>query len=368
MSEPIRVLHITGAMFPGGYENFIMNLYENIDRSKIQFDMVVHARKENDYVPKIESMGGHVYELPRLTRKPFSSLYKLYKLVKENKYPIVIRHTSNALVTPQLLVSKLAGAYTICHSHNETDPKLLAHKLGKLLMNCSVDERLACSEKAGVWMFSNKKFQVIHNAIDINKFSYNPDHANLIKAEFGFENSTVYGNVANFIQSKNHLFLLKIYKDISLLDDSARFLCVGDGTLRKDIEDEIHRLGLDDKVILTGIRGDVEKIMSCLDVLVFPSFFEGLPLTLIEAQISGLPCLISDSITSDVIITDGIVEKQSLETASIGWAKKAISMANSNHNRACQTENIVKHGYDLSTLTIWYQDFINQIVGEKKND
>ena len=149
MLEPIRVLHITGAMYPGGYENFIMNLYENMDRSKIQFDMVVHARKENDYVPRIEAMGGRVYELPRLTKHPVQNLVGLYRIVKRNHYPIVIRHTSNAMVTPQLLVSKLAGAYTICHSHNETDPNYYAHKLGRLLMNLSTCEKIACSEKAG---------------------------------------------------------------------------------------------------------------------------------------------------------------------------------------------------------------------------
>lgn len=365
MSEPIRVLHITGAMYPGGYENFIMNLYENMDRSKIQFDMVVHARKENDYVPRIEAMGGRVYELPRLTKHPVQNLVGLYRIVKRNHYPIVIRHTSNAMVTPQLLVSKLAGAYTICHSHNETDPNYYAHKLGRLLMNLSTCEKIACSEKAGKWMFGNDSFHIIRNAISIEKFSFSQKKADDIRREFGFGACRVYGNIANFIKSKNHCFLLKVYKEISMIDPSARFLCVGEGTLRPEIEQEIKDLGLQNKVILTGIRNDVEKIMSCLDVLIFPSFFEGLPLTLIEAQISGLPCLISDTITPDVIITEGIVSPESLENKPSVWAKKAISLMPVS-DRQCQTDNISKHGYDLVTLVQWYESYILSIA--KKND
>ena len=361
MAEPIRVLHIVGAMYPGGFENFIMNLYENMDRDKIQFDIVVHMRKENDYVDRIKQMGGRVYELPRLTRNPVANLKQLYHIVKDNPYKIVVRHTSNALVVPQLLAAKKAGAKVICHSHNETDPKKLLHKLGRMFMEMSVDERFACSENAGTWMFGKKPYRVIHNAIHIEKFSYREEAGKKIRQEFHLGDRKVYGHIANFIRSKNHMFLLSIYKEITKIDDKAMFFCVGEGDLRPEIEEEIKRLGLQDKVILTGIRKDVPDFMSCFDVLVFPSKFEGLPLTLIEAQAAGLPCLISDTITKDVIVTENQVEMESIEKQPEIWAKRAVAMAE-NTDRTCQYESIKKAGYDIKTLAKWYGEFFEKLA------
>lgn len=362
MAECIRVLHIVGAIYPGGMENFIMNLYENIDRDSLQFDIAVHARKENDYVERIEQMGGRVYVLPRLTGNPLKSLYALYRLVRTNHYPVVIRHTSNALVSPQLLAAKLAGAKTICHSHNETDPQQAAHKAGRFLMDFAVTRRLACSEKAGRWMFGKHSYEVIHNAIDIDKFAYSEEKRNIIRKEFNLGDARVYGHIANFIHSKNHQYLLRIYKEISLLDENARFFCVGEGDIRPEIEAQIRQLKLQDKVILTGIRNDVENFMSCFDVLIFPSFFEGLPLTLIEAQAAGLPVLMSDTITPDVIVSEGLVNCQSIQESPQQWAEKAVQLAERIQERSCQRDNIAKAGYDIKKLAVWYQEYIQKLA------
>ncbi len=360
MAEPMRVLHVVGAMYPGGLENFIMNLYGRMDREKIQFDFVVHARKENDYVEKIEAMGGKVYVLPRLTKSPVANLKQLRKIVKENGYKVVVRHTSNALVVPQMFVAKRAGAKVICHSHNETDPQALLHKIGRLFMSMSVTERFACSEKAGQWMYGKQDFRVIHNAIDIQNFAYRKEAADKIKEEFHLQGKKVYGHIANFIQSKNHLYLMKIYKEILKLEPDSVFFCVGEGDIRDEIEAEIKRLNLEEHVILTGIRKDVPDFMSCFDVLIFPSKFEGLPLTLIEAQAAGLPCLISDTITKDVIVTEGLVEMESIEKEPEEWAKRAIVMAAKEKDRTCQFEQIAKHGYDVEALTKWYETYFLQ--------
>lgn len=358
----IRVLHIVGSMHPGGMENFIMNLYRNIDRDKIQFDFVVHMKLENDYTRQIREMGGRIYELPRLTSKPFANLRKLYKLVKEKQYKVVVRHTPNALIAPQIYAARWAGATVICHSHNTTDPQKLMHKIGRVMLKLGKVEYFACSQEAGKWMFGkNKKFRVVHNAIDIEAYSYHVSGRERIRKEFSLDDCHVYGHVANFIESKNHSFLLKVYKDISKLDEAARFLCIGGGKLREQIEKEAEALGIHDKVIFTGVRYDVADFMSCMDVLVFPSLFEGLPLTLIEAQAAGLPCLVSDTITRDVKVTDGLVYFYSLNSSSSEWAKKAYDLAlqaDSDHSgRTCQRENIAKAGYDIEKLKEWYETY-----------
>lgn len=363
MTEPIRVLHIVGAIYPGGMENFIMNLYSNIDRSQLQFDIAVHAHKENDYTEQIEKMGGKVFVLPRLTKNPLKSLYALYRLVKTNKYPVVIRHTSNALVAPQLLVAKMAGAKTICHSHNETDPQKLIHKICRLFLGNIADERLACSQKAGEWMFGRKKFIIIHNAIDIDKFAYSKEKEERIRKEFKLGDAKIYGHIANFIESKNHLYLLKIFKEISLLDNNAKFFCVGEGDIRPQIETEIENLNLQDKVILTGIRNDVEDFMSCFDVLIFPSIFEGLPLTLIEAQAAGLPVLMSDTITDAVIVSKDLIHTDSIQSEPHHWALNALKLSDSSKShRECQRGSITQSGYDIKKLAVWYQNYLMEMA------
>lgn len=362
MSEPIRILHIVGAMYPGGMENFIMNLYRNIDRTRFQFDFIVHQQKDKDYTEEIEKLGGRVYLLPRLTRKPFSNLHRIRRLVRENHYPMVIRHTANALVAPQLLAAKSAGAVTVCHSHNETDPQLRLHRIGQRLMRRAADIRLACSEKAGHWMYGDQSFEVIHNAIDIPRFAYHESKAAKIREEFYLEGKHAYGNIANFIASKNHSYLLRIYREIIKLDPDAVCFCLGEGDLRPQIEEEIKELHLEKRVILTGIRGDVPDFMSALDVLVFPSRFEGLPLTLIEAQAAGLPSLISDTITGDVIVTEGIVQQLSIELDPKEWAERAVLLAKEQSDRTCPYESIAAAGYDIRQLVQWYQEFIQKNI------
>ncbi|MCM1182541.1 MAG: glycosyltransferase [Roseburia sp.] len=345
-------------------ENFIMNLYERMDREKIQFDMVVHMRKQNDYVDAIRQMGGRVYELPRLTRNPIQNLIQLFHIVRDNRYGIVIRHTSNALAAPQLLAARAGGAYTICHSHNETDPQKLLHRLGRLLMRFAAMERFACSEKAGQWMYGRQPFRIIRNAIDIRRFAYRPEASRRIREEFNLGDRRVYGHIANFISSKNHLYLLQIYKEIAKLDENARFFCVGDGSLRAGIESEIRRLGLEDRVILTGIRKDAEDFLSCFDVFIFPSVFEGLPLTLIEAQAAGLPCLISDTITRDVVVSRNLVRYESIERTPDIWAREAAAMG-IDADRNCQYEAIAGAGYDVEALAKWYEKYITGILGKE---
>lgn len=362
--QPIRVLNIVGNIAPGGMENFIMNIFEQLDREKVQFDVALHLRMENDYVDKITEMGGAVYLLPRLSRNPLSNLKQLYHIVKDNQYKIVIRHTSNALVAPQLLAARMAGAYTICHSHTETDSQKSLHILGKLLMGIAAKENFACSKKAGIWMFGHKKYTVIHNAINIKKFEYNPEGDRRIREEFGLNRQQhVYGFTANYKESKNHIYLLKIFKEILSLEEEARLFCVGDGEQREEIETQIKAMGLEKKVFLTGMRRDSENFMSCFDVMIFPSKYEGLPLTIIEAQASGLPCLMSDTVTADVIITKGVVETESIETSPQTWAKRAVEMARGipasekEARRACQYKSIEKAGYDIAVLAKWYENY-----------
>lgn len=356
--EPIRVLHIVGSMHPGGIQNFIMNLYENIDRQKIQFDVILHDKTEDDYCEQIEKMGGKVYLLPRMTRKPIANLRGIKKIVREGHYNIVIRHAPNAVVAPQLRAAKKGGAKVVqCHSHSTNDTDKILHAIGKFWMNHMKIDRFACSKQAGVWMYGKRDCTVINNAISVPKFSYSEEKRAAIREEFGIGNVRFYGHVGNIVPVKNHTFLMKVYKEISLIDDTARFICVGDGELREAVEAEATELGIRDKVIFTGIRKDADAIMSALDELIFPSIHEGIPLTLIEAQIAGLPILISDTIAESVDVTKGLVNRKSLDDGAASWATEATTLVDSVTDRSCQRDRIAAAGYDIDELTAWYEDY-----------
>lgn len=363
MARPLRVLNIVGNIAPGGMENFIMNVYEQLDRDKVQFDVAIHLRKEGDYVEHIRQMGGIVYELPRFSRRPFSNLGQLYRIVKDNGYKVVVRHTANALVTPQLLAARFAGAHTVCHSHTEQDAQTVAHYAGRMLMGLAAKGRFACSPKAGKWMYGHRDYTLVHNAINIEKFRYDAGSDSRIRAEFGLEKEHVYGYIANLSESKNHAYLLLVFKELLRLDKDARLIFVGEGAMREALEAQIRALGLGGRVIMTGMRRDAWRFMSCFDVLVFPSKYEGLPLTMIEAQAAGLPCLMSDAVTTDVIVTKGLVETDSIGADPAVWAKKAFAMAQripfseKAEKRACQYESIAAAGYDIRALAKWYEDY-----------
>lgn len=365
MDKPIRILHIVGAMYPGGMENFILNLYRNVDRSRLQFDIAVHSRKENDYCDLVESMGGHIYDLPRMSRHPIQNYHALKELVRTNGYKVVVRHTANAMILMQLVAAHRGGALTICHSHNETDPKKFLHKLCRPFLKKAADVKMACSQKAGAWMFGEEPFEEVHNAIDIDAFRFNGERRTALRAEFGIpENAHVYGNISNFIASKNHPFQIEVYKEILKRDPDSYFFCIGEGDLRPEIEAARDKAGLTKRLILTGIRRDVPDLMSMLDVLLFPSFFEGLPLTLIEAQAAGLPILMSDSITDSVIVTNGIVSKKSLSETAESWAEAAMERAEKETDRMGSKEQIASHGYDIKALAASYESRIFRMIKE----
>lgn len=358
----IKVLHIVGSMYPGGMENFVMNVYENINKDIFHFDFAENVVKENGYDERIKELGGKVFVLPRLTKHPIKNLRMLGELVKREQYDIVVRHTSNALIAPQLWAAKKAGAITVCHSHSTTDPMKLIHYIGKFFLRFWADKCIACSLDAGKWMYGSRKFTVLKNGIDISKFSFDEKKKSDIYEEFNLYGKHVYGHIGNYLEVKNHTFLLDVFNELLKIDENAVLFCLGEGNLRPDIEKKISALGLESKVYLTGMRKDADKFMSAFDVLIFPSIFEGLPLTLIEAQISGLKILMSDTITDDVIVTDGLVHKESLNNSALMWAKAAYEYKQHNNNRECQIDNIRKCGYDLKQLVCDYENFLSSIL------
>ena len=352
-----RVIHIVGAMAPGGFENFIMNVYRKIDREQIQFDFIVHKKKDNAYDEEIESLGGRLFYVTRKSKNPVKNFFEIRNVIKKNNYKIVCRHSDSAFTVVDLLAAKLGGAKkSIMHSHSTTTGNVKIHNFFRKWMSFVPTHRFACSKAAGRWMFGNLDYIFVPNAIDTSEYLYHADIREEMRKEWGVETKNVYGHVGNFVYAKNHLFLLDVFKEITRKDEQAVLFLIGEGELREDIEDKIKELDLQDKVILTGRRKDVADFLQMFDLFLFPSVYEGLPVSMVEAQCSGVSCLISSSITDEIMLTDCIKQLDLKESVS-EWGRTAMEMleAGKQKERYSRHEEIIKAGYGIDELVKFYE-------------
>lgn len=350
----------------GGLETMLMNYYRHIDRSKVQFDFLVHRDFEADYDKEIQSLGGRIFHVSRLV--PWSKSYRteLKKFFREHpKYKIVHVH-QDCLSSVALQCAQECGIpIRIAHSHNSNQDKNWKYPIKRYYMKKIPDyatELFACSKLAGDWMFLGEYFDILYNAIDINEYKYSPVIANKLRQEFHLENCIVVGHVGRFNPQKNHSFLIDIFSECVQRNSNTKLLLVGDGEGRQKIQDKVRDLGIQDKVIFTGIRSDVNELLQAMDVFVFPSLYEGLPVTMVEAQAAGLPCVISDHISKECIVTSGLVTGKSLNESPERWAEYVLQQ--SRRSRENHIEEIRTAGYDISTAAKQLESFYLQSVKE----
>lgn len=355
----LRILHVVTYMGRGGLETMLMNYYRKIDRTKIQFDFLVHRDFEADYDREIEELGGKIYRLPRLN--PFSSRYLdlLDQFFKDHKeYKIVHSHLDCVSCVPLKYAQKNGIPVRIAHAHSSNQTKDKKYIL-KLFLKRKIKKYatvlLACSKKAGKWMFKTDDFMVINNAIDTSRYVYSFETASAIRETLGINSGDfVVGHVGRFDPPKNHEFIVDVFYKLCSIKDNAKLVLVGEGSLRPKIEEKVKSLGIDDKVIFTGLRSDVADILQAMDVFLFPSIYEGLPVSIVEAQAAGLPCLISDKVPLDCKITDHIYTVNLEDGVSI-WADKVLSF--SDFNRPSSVDSIIQAGFDICSNAEYLQNF-----------
>ena len=363
----IRVLQVVTHMNRGGLETMLMNYYRHIDRTQVQFDFLTHREYDGDYGEEIKTLGGIIYHLPVLN--PFSNSYKaaLRSFFKEHpEYQIV--HVHQDCLSSVILkeAKKCKVPVRIAHSHNSSQDKNIKYPIKmfwRLFIPKYATDLLACSNDAGKWMFRGEDFSVLNNAIDAELYKYSPQRKSEQRTKLGIlENELVVGHVGRFSPAKNHAFLLDIFYEIRKQIPS-KFLLVGDGELRSDIEKKIADLKLQDRVILTGVRDDVADLLQAMDVFVFPSHYEGLPVTMIEAQAAGLPCLISDKVPIECKKTD-LVRQLPLSAGAKVWATAVIDAAKT--DRLDTYSEIKNAGFDIAENARKLQKYyLNAAIGEK---
>lgn len=353
-----RVLIVLGKLKRGGAETLVMNIYRTIDRSVVQFDFIVHTPDRYDYDDEIESLGGKIYRFPQynvLNHFEYKRCWNRF-FAEHPEYRIIHAHmTGSASVF--LPIAKKYGLVTIAHSHIALSQKGIRQKvidLYRLPLKNQADYLFACSNDAGVWMFGEKatkrdNYYIIRNGVDTDKFAFSSDKRDKIRAELGLDGKFVIGNVSRFHIQKNHYLLIDVFAEIKKENSNAVLLLVGDGDLRGAIEEKVKLLGLADSVIFTGVRTDIDCILSAMDVFIMTSFNEGLPVSLVEAQASGLHIVATDTISSEINLTD-LVEFCSLDDSPKKWACSALKYADGYERRNTKAE-IAASGYDIVSTT-----------------
>lgn len=353
----VRLLCILSSMNAGGAETFLMKIYRNLDRNKFQLDFCINEKEKCFYEDEINSLGGKIFRIPSKSENYKAFKTQLFKLVNNNGYQHVLRITSNTMGFMDLKIAKKAGARVCCaRSSNSSDgggfKEKVAHFTGRLLYDKYVDVAIAPSDLAAAYTFGNNyknRTLILHNAVDLDVFKYSKEARLKIRNEFSIpENTKVFGHVGRFMEQKNHVFLADIFRSIKNTCPDAVFLLVGDGPLKEKFINKVRELEFIDSVVFAGIRSDIPDLLSAMDAFVFPSFYEGMPNTVIEAQATGLPCVISDSITKEANIT-GLVEYLPLALSAEEWAEKSISKAMA--ERIDTKESFVNNNYDIESVT-----------------
>lgn len=344
----IRVLHIFHEMANGGIEHFVMNYYRHIDRTRIQFDFLVSVETKGYFDDEIKSLGGIIHRAYPLKRNPLKNYKDIARIVKDNQYAIVHRHTGSAFGYFDLRAARHGGAaHLILHSHNNEAGNILLHKFCKMFLKIDC-ERLACSRAAGEWLFGKKaKFRIISNAIECDKFEFDNERRKIIRQELGLEGKFVIGHVGRFEEQKNHKRLLKIFKEIVKDKEECELVCVGTGKLVEECMAEAAALGIRDKVLFLGERTDVERLMLGFDVFLFPSLYEGFPFVLVEAQASGLSCVASDKVTQECNVTGNIYFLDLAESDDV-WVKTMIQLDDTIVNRHIYASIMGEKGFDIN--------------------
>lgn len=350
-----RLLCLVSSMNTGGAETFLMKLYRGLDHSLYQMDFCVNSTEKGFYDDEIRQMGGRLFYVPPKRNGIKTFKIELKKVISENHYSNVMRVTSNALGFLDLKIAKDAGAAKcIARSSNSNDAEGLkakiAHFLGKVLYSKYVDVRIAPSDLAAIYTFGRKAYyngevNILRNGLDLNMYSFNEDSRKSMRESLGINgNDVLVGHIGRFTVQKNHKFLLSVFSHFHSDFPNSRLLLVGEGELKKEIEDECRKIGIDDAVIFAGVRSDIPQLLAAMDVFLFPSLYEGMPNSVIEAQVSGLPCVISDTITREADITSCVSFLPITGSVEL-WSNRLKEVAHT--TRTIKTDVIKQRGYDI---------------------
>lgn len=357
-----NILFYSGTLQQNGTEMFMMNILRYIDRTCFHIDFCISDTEITPNRVEAESYGCKVYVLPSRRQNPIRSIIAQWNFMRKNAhiYDAIHWNGGNLSSISILLFAKYFNIpIRIVHAHSSNAKGLhnrILHKFHKLFIRSVCNRFFACSTSAAHFFYGNNPAVIINNGIDVDKFGYNPQIKMEIRDKFYIPlTAQVIGHVGQFTDIKNHSFLLDIFSAYHKYNRNSYLLLVGKGPNQEYIQQKTNDLGLKDKVIFTGSRNDVNRLMQAMDCFVMPSLFEGLPFVLVEAQCSGLPCIVSDTINRDIQLTDNVTFLP-LQIGAEKWAETIKTQMSAFH-RMSQSSTIKKKGFDIKD-TVKYLEAI----------
>lgn len=376
---PLRVLVLDTVMDRGGAETMMMNYLRHFDRSKVIYDFLVNRDYRAAYEDEIEALGGRIYRMCPM----YPQYFRRYKrelrnfLEQHTEYRIIHSNLEERSYFPLRIAAEKGIPVRIAHAHNRPvgfNLKSIFREYFRMRLPKYVTHMFACGTEAGEWLYGEKnRDRVIQqrNAIDTSAYRYDAAIATQVREEFGVTDSGTFvlGHVGRFFPQKNHTFLIDIFAEVHKRHPNSVLWLVGGGelndTLKNQIKAKVDDLGLSDAVEFLGVRGDVNRLLQGMDSFILPSLYEGLPVTMIEAQASGLPCTISDRVPEQCDVT-GNVQIIGLNATPAEWAKRILDQhaEYAETNRTEGSDKVTKAGFDIKANAEWLQRFYVDALAE----
>lgn len=321
----IKIAMITNHLGLMGISSVIINYSKALEPQKFEITIIAGSPIADQYRRECKSCGIFLVELPSRHQKPINHYLQLGKVLKKNKYDIVHVHGNSSIMSLELTLARIAGVKVrIAHSHNSTCPNMRLHKILYPYFKRTYTQALACGSLAGEWLFGKNQFSVLPNGFETEKFVFSEIDRKKVRSNLKIEGAFVIGHVGRFNEQKNHEYLLEIFKEVVSIRRNSFLILVGAGPDYKKIKDKINSHPYKDRIILYGESNDVAALYSAMDIFVLPSKYEGLPVVLLEAQISGLPCVVSDRVTHE--INFGNIYWNSIEDKPSEWANRILNI------------------------------------------
>lgn len=365
--RPIRIAQMMTDMNYGGVEAVVMNFYRFIDKSKFQFDFFCFEGSLLPQKDEIEKLGGRIYIVPKLFH-PLCYIKTVRKIFRDNNYKIVHCHMNTMGIFAMYAAYKEHIPIRILHNHSMINHFFSRSEFKRNILKyvlrtfCKIypSHFCACSKAAGDWMYGkNFNYTIFNNGINVDRFKFNPEIRENVRAELGLHDKLVVGHVGRFCPPKNHIFLVEIFNNLLSLHEDSVLLLIGEGELLDQIKLKVKQLNIEDKVIFLGKQNDTSKYYQAMDVFCLPSRYEGLPVVAVEAQCSGLPCLFSTYISKESKILDS-TEFLSYEDNLDKWSQALFELANK--QRVDGAEQVRKCNFDMQEeakkLELYYQKLL----------
>ena len=354
----------------GGIETMIMNLYRHMDRRKVQFDFLAHYGCEAAYNDEIRALGGRIYEMPALKDdthvyywRLFSYIKALHRFFREHpEYKVIHGHMTNTAAIYMPIAKRYGVACAIAHSHSTRSKAghvgLVTDILQRFITRSATDY-FACSEAAKRWFYPERlihegKVQVLANAVDAQRFRFRADKRKAMREALNLGDHLAIICVARFRPEKNQTFLIDVLREMLKVRRDVVFVFAGEGPCEENVKAKAKEQGVEKHTRFLGMRADIPDVLCAVDAFVLPSFWEGLPVTVIEAQASGLHCVVSDTLTEEMNAL-GMVAYMSVHAPISEWVHALIAAAS--QPRKDTYEDIAASGYDIHTTAPWLQKY-----------